>query len=181
MGTWIIIFLKATIIIFFTLKRIITVPSPDVSLILQPNATPRMTLSSIQIIKTKNPKKTQIIIPTATTTTTTVVLILKTTMITLWMVTLLVPLLPLPPIATLIMPLLEEITRIMCAYRVLSAIQMESYSVFSNKNEKNYAASGKKRRNLAANDDERSRIDDVALIASTALVEFLNESIQIPI
>merc|ERR1712238_64285 len=75
---------------------------------------------------TKNPKKTPIIIPTATTT---VVLILKTTMITLWMVTLLVPLLPLFPIATLIMPLLEEIIRIMCVYRDLSAIRINDLLV----------------------------------------------------
>merc|ERR1712238_584287 len=176
--TSIIIFLKATIIIFSFILERITVPSPEAST-LQPNATPAtMTPSSIPIIN--DPKKTPIIIPTATTTTT-VVLILKTTMITLWMVTLLVPLLPLPPIATLIMPLLEEIIRIMCVYRDLSAIRMELYYVFLIEKEKNYAASGKKRRNLAANDDERSRIDDVALIASTALVEFLNESIQIPI
>jgi len=57
------------------------------------------------------PKIRSIIIPTITITT--LVLILKTTMITIRMVTSLVPLLPLPPIATLIMPLLEEITRIM--------------------------------------------------------------------
>ena len=47
--------------------------------------------------------------------------------------------------------------------------------------QRNYAAFGKKRSNLAANDDERRRIDDGALISSMALVEFLNESIQIPI
>jgi len=83
---------------------------------LQPNATLTMTLSSIQI--TKNPKKSPIIILAATSS---VVLILKTTMMTIRMVTLLVPLLPLPPIATLIMPLLEEIIRIIrCAYRVLA-------------------------------------------------------------
>merc|ERR1719491_1970209 len=53
-------------------------------------------------------------------------------MITIWMATRSVPLLPLPPIATLIMPLLEEIKRIMSC-RVLSAIQTESY-VFLNGN-----------------------------------------------
>ena len=120
-------------------RIIITAVSlPEASLILQPNATLTMTLSSIQIIKTKNPKTTTIIIPTATTT---VVLILKTTMITLWMVTLLVPLLPLPPIATLIMPLLEEITRIM-SVRNLSAIQMELYSVFLNGNRTSHGTHG---------------------------------------
>ena len=54
-----------------------------------------------------NPTTKLIIIPTATTTT--LVLILKTTMITLKMVTLLVSPLPILLIATLIMPLLEEI------------------------------------------------------------------------
>ena len=74
------------------------------------NATPKMTLSSIPIIKTKNPKKTPIIIPAATTT---IVLFLKTTMITIRMETSLVPLISFPPIATLTMPLLEKMTRIM--------------------------------------------------------------------
>jgi len=50
--------------------------------------------------------------------------------------------------------------------------------VFKQK-QRNYTASGKKRGSLAANDDKRKRrrIGDGA-ISSTALVEFLNESIS---
>ena len=48
--------------------------------------------TTLSLIPNKNPKSTMIIISTATPT---VVLILKTTMITIRMVTLLVPLLPL--------------------------------------------------------------------------------------
>ena len=117
--------------------------SPEASLImiLQPNATPEMTItngasavvsavvmtpSSIPLIK--NPKSTMIIIPFATTA---VVLILKTTMITIRKATKLVPPIPPPSIATPIMPRREEVTRMMrCAYCVLSAIRMELYYVF---------------------------------------------------
>ena len=130
-----IIISKATIFIFF-LKRILTVPQPlpeaSLTLILQLNATLKMTITPSLIPITKNPKITSIIIPTATTI---VVLILKTTMITIRMVTSLVPPLPLPPIATLIMLLLEEITRIICVYHVLSAIWMKLYYGFLNGND----------------------------------------------
>ena len=101
--------------IFLSTIIVIVVSQPKESLILQPNAIPTMTttretsaaatkLSStiITILKT-----TLIIIPTIKTTT--LVLILKTTMIIIWMGTSLVPPFPLPPIATLIIPLLEKI------------------------------------------------------------------------
>jgi len=108
---------KTTIIIL--LKWITTVPPSEKSPILQPNATPKMTITSGGLAaamilpstkEVKIPKITPIIIPTVTTT---IVLLLKTTMITIWMATKSVPPLPLPPIATLAMPLLEKIIRIM--------------------------------------------------------------------
>ena len=57
--------------------------------------------------KIKIPKITSIIIPTVTTTIT-LVLILKTILITTWMTTSSVPPFPLPPTATLTIPLLEK-------------------------------------------------------------------------
>ena len=106
---------KTTLIIIPTtttmmfLSRIITtaVSQPEASLILRPNAMPTMIFPSTILII---PKTTPITIPAATTT---IVLFLKKTMITIRTVTSLVPPIPLPPIATLTMPLLEEIIRIM--------------------------------------------------------------------
>ena len=103
-----IIISKATIIIIF-LERIITVLLLEASPILQPKVKQKMTIASGTLasgtifLSTKIiiPKLTTIIIPTATTIT--LVLFLMTTMITLRVVTSLVPPLPLPPIATLTM------------------------------------------------------------------------------